>query len=431
MAGKGFVKAARQGACLLLLGLWAVLLAGCGAEDENAALSPRVIADINKPGVVLITNIYTAQISVQDCQISPEGNQRLLQTLSKRLKAGEIADKQQLISAYFDELIRQPSLYLVPSAKVISQEAKSGCMGTGFILTEDGCIVTNAHVVHLTDEQLQQSMVQSALQKLVKNNLLGFQQQLSASGYSLSEDQLSKLEQVIVNFYASHLKVSNVQQQLYASLGMGKVQDGFACTVKKIGEPTPGKDIAVLQAVDRKGLPTVELGDDTVMHAGDKVFVLGYPGVATFNDALSQDGKLESTFTAGMLSARKMMADNWEIFQMDAAITNGNSGGPVFNEQGKVIGVATFGSLNEQGNQIQGMNFAIPVSIVREFLPENGSQLQIGEAMEQYREAVRTFDQGEYEDALSEFQEIHQAQPGFPYIQEFIQQAQASLDKQK
>ena len=125
------------------------------------------------------------------------------------------------------------------------------------------------------------------------------------------------------------------------------------------------------------------------------------------------------------------MADNWEIFQMDAAITNGNSGGPVFNEQGKVIGVATFGSLNEQGNQIQGMNFAIPVSIVREFLSDNGNQLQIGETMEQYREAVRTFDQGEYEDALSEFQEIHQAQPGFPYVQEFIQQAQASLDKQK
>ena len=423
-------RMSRKSLAAFLLGVCMLIVSGCGSSEEAASLNPRMIADINKPGVVLIMNVYKAQIAVQDYTISKAGNQQLLKMLSQRLKRGDLPNKQALISAYFDEIVKNPSAYLVPSAHTTQEEAKGGCMGTGFIVTEDGYIVTNAHVVYASDEELQKMLAQSALQKIVKKDMQGFQADLSSNGYSLTEDEMKRLEQVITGFYAKHLKVSQVQQQVYAVLGMGKLQDGFACEVKKRGDPIPGKDIAVLKAA-KNHLPVVELGDDSSMQAGDKVFVLGYPGVATFNDALSQDAKLESTFTSGMLSARKTMTGNWDVLQIDAAITNGNSGGPVFNEAGQVIGVATFGSLNEQGNQIQGMNFAIPVRIVREFLADIQVTPQSGELTAGYRAAVDSFDNGQYEDALEAFTEFQSAYPDVPYVQEFLDQSKAAIDKGK
>ena len=198
----------------------------------------------------------------------------------------------------------------------------------------------------------------------------------------------------------------------------------------KHGKPVPGKDIAILQA-DQKNLPTVNLGDDVPEKTGDKIYVMGFPGAATFNQALAKEAKLEATFTSGMVSARKQMQDGWEVLQMDAAITHGNSGGPVFNEKGQVIGVATFGSLDDQGNLVQGMNFAIPVSIVREFLQGLSIQPGPGKLEENYREGVALFNNKKYEDALEAFNKVQEVNAEYPYVQDYVNQANAALKKEK
>ena len=58
--------------------------------------------------------------------------------------------------------------------------------------------------------------------------------------------------------------------------------------VSAAGKQIPGKDVAVLK-VERKDLPTVPLGDDSQVNTGDRVYVLGYPGVATFHPVLSNE----------------------------------------------------------------------------------------------------------------------------------------------
>ena len=69
------------------------------------------------------------------------------------------------------------------------------------------------------------------------------------------------------------------------------------------------------------------------------------------------------------MSAKKNMKDGWEVLQTDASITHGNSGGPVMNEQGEVVGLATFGSIDYQRQaEVQGMNFIVPSTIVQEFI---------------------------------------------------------------
>ena len=90
-------------------------------------------------------------------------------------------------------------------------------------------------------------------------------------------------------------------------------------------------------------LPTVKLGDDTKLKTGDRVYAMGYPAVATVTDVLNIAQAIqEPTLTQGIISARKEMAGGWSILQTDASIHGGNSGGPLFNDDGEVIEVNTF-----------------------------------------------------------------------------------------
>ena len=105
-------------------------------------------------------------------------------------------------------------------------------------------------------------------------------------------------------------------------------------------------DLAVIK-VGGIDVPALALGDSDTVQIGDKVYVVGNPQ------------GLEGSFSDGIISAIRGDSTN-QRFQMTAPISQGSSGGPVFNERGEVIGVsyATFRSG-------QNLNFAIPVSYLK------------------------------------------------------------------
>lgn len=86
-------------------------------------------------------------------------------------------------------------------------------------------------------------------------------------------------------------------------------------------------DVALLR-VDVSGLPVLPLGNSDVLRQGQELLVLGYPGIV---------GTDEVSVTRGIVSA---VRPGW--IQTDAAIEPGNSGGPVLDAQGRVVGLATF-----------------------------------------------------------------------------------------
>ncbi len=110
-------------------------------------------------------------------------------------------------------------------------------------------------------------------------------------------------------------------------------------------------DIALLKVNVGRAVPTVTFGDSDGMRPGDPVFVIGNP----FG--------LGSTVTSGIVSALDRNVVESELgsfFQIDAALNPGNSGGPVFNKAGNVIGVST--ALVNPGNENSsvGLGLAIP-----------------------------------------------------------------------
>ena len=123
-------------------------------------------------------------------------------------------------------------------------------------------------------------------------------------------------------------------------------------------------DIALIKIDPPNGLPMVKLGDSDPLKVGEWVMAIGNPF------GLSQ------TVTVGIVSAksRKIGAGPYENFiQTDAAINQGNSGGPLFNTRGEVVGVNT-AIFSTTGGNI-GIGFATPINLAKsvvEQLKENG-----------------------------------------------------------
>ena len=114
----------------------------------------------------------------------------------------------------------------------------------------------------------------------------------------------------------------------------------------------PATDIAVLR-VDARQLPAVKLGDPARARVGDWVVAIGSP----FG--------FENSVTAGIVSAksRSLPGDIYVPFiQTDVAVNPGNSGGPLFNLAGEVIGINS--QIYSRSGGYQGLSFAIPIDVV-------------------------------------------------------------------
>lgn len=109
-------------------------------------------------------------------------------------------------------------------------------------------------------------------------------------------------------------------------------------------------DIAVLQ-VEAAGLKAVRIGDVAKLRVGDPVMAVGAP----FG--------LEMTVTAGIVSAknRTLAAQFVPFLQTDAAVNPGNSGGPLFNAKGEVVGITS--QIYSKSGAFAGLSFAIPADL--------------------------------------------------------------------
>jgi serine protease Do len=135
-----------------------------------------------------------------------------------------------------------------------------------------------------------------------------------------------------------------------------KMTDGREFEARLVGTD-PATDIAVLRVKSDRPLPAVEFVDDHQVRVGDWVIAVGNP----FG--------LSNTVTAGIVSSIGRDVGNGpytDFIQVDAPINRGNSGGPTFNLQGRVIGMNSmiFSPAGGNGGSV-GIGFAIPSSTIR------------------------------------------------------------------
>jgi hypothetical protein len=148
------------------------------------------------------------------------------------------------------------------------------------------------------------------------------------------------------------------------------------------------------------------------------------------HDFLSRNSQLEASVTVGRVSGFKIDLTNRRVIQTDASITWGNSGGPAFNLQGDVIGVATFISTTIEGDQaIQGFNFLIPVDSVREFARQIGVVPEPNTLfMREWSQGVNAYFAGAYRRSLAHTDAATRIMAGFPDIDRLRADAQMRVD---
>ncbi|MCI9264138.1 MAG: PDZ domain-containing protein [Oscillospiraceae bacterium] len=140
--------------------------------------------------------------------------------------------------------------------------------------------------------------------------------------------------------------------------------DGTTYDATLVGGEEPN-DIAVLK-IETQGLTPVVLGDSDNLVVGEQVCAIGNPL-----------GELTFTFTSGYVSAkdRSITMESGEIMNMlqtDTAINSGNSGGPLFNMYGQVIGITTakYSSSSSSSASVEGIGFAIPINDVKNMVKD-------------------------------------------------------------
>lgn len=118
-------------------------------------------------------------------------------------------------------------------------------------------------------------------------------------------------------------------------------------------------DLAVIKIAKKDYMNAVEAGDNTKVSLGDTVFTIGSPVGYEFRGTVT-NGIISGLNRLVEVSVKNNNSDDWvmEVLQTNAAVNPGNSGGPLFNTNGEVVGVI---SMKLVENSVEGMGFAIPM----------------------------------------------------------------------
>jgi S1-C subfamily serine protease len=368
--------------------------------------------------------------------IQPEFDQPAMENLAREVKEQLEAEGKFTTDVFWNVYIRtfcaNVDKYMMRGTTTVTKDLDITMVGSGFIITPDGYVITNAHVVDENDEETKKNFAEQAFQEIMSNDAKEIE---SSMGRKLTEDEAKALLDANSWYFSQTLEVGEISKEFSVVMGVSGKNEKIVPLVipaKLVtqGKPIPGKDVAILKLTEKHMYPTIRIGNDKEMRVGDQVYVLGYPAVATFHPLISEESISEASLTRGLVSAKKNMKDGWEVLQTDASITHGNSGGPVMNESGEVIGLATFGSIDQQrGQEVQGMNFIVPSTIVKEFLEKKDITPKMSDISLAYEEAMSFFDQSRFKKAIVKFKEVKDMNGSFPFIDKMINDTQRNIDK--
>lgn len=153
-----------------------------------------------------------------------------------------------------------------------------------------------------------------------------------------------------------------------------KLLDGTEHVVTRVIAADEKRDLAII-AIDATGLPTLNIGNSDEVNAGDRVIAIGNPL-----------GFLDYTVSDGLISSIRPLDENVTLLQISAPISQGSSGGPLFNLYGEVIGVAV-GITDPKANG-QNLNFGIPSNYLKPLIAFRGSGEDLQTFSKRYADKV-------------------------------------------
>ena len=284
-------------------------------------------------------------------------------------------------------------------------------LGSGFFISANGYIATNAHVVTMThdgEDKAKQALLWQLVQQIA--------QQIGKDPRSLN-----------TSFINEHSQLQSFQLVHHVIIPDGSA---FPFEIKQYGAPTgegndQGKDVAIIK-IEVRNAPILKLADSDKVQLQDHVTVIGYPGAAdTFNSGLlSSKSALEATINDGKISAKKQASSGAPILQTSTAATHGNSGGPVLNDANEVIGLLTFRGDTINGQEVSGFSFIVPSNTVMEYVKSAGTTNDMGPTDTLFREGLGYYWDQYYSSAIPKFEEVKRLFPQHSEVDRLVQSSQ-------
>lgn len=320
--------------------------------------------------------------------------------------------------------------------------------GTGFFVNKEGYLASNAHVVAPNPLDI---AVDGLLYGEDKSNLdryLGSDAVVLASelypeydvGNNLEDPEVADLVEglmvsiIVIGEDEEIVKLSDVSYENYVQseepfklnektcslenpksylstelIANRKIESVYAIGVSNLLEEEAGfqvPDVAIIKVVGTQNVsefPTIRLSDYKKLSVGTPISVIGFPGSAEDEDIFSKEAALVPTITSGTISAIKPSFGNeFELIQIDASISHGNSGGPIINSDGELVGVATY-ILSLEGSA--DFNAGVSVKEVSSLMEEKGLENDVGRGTILVEEGLDDFTQRYYKWAINNFNE--------------------------
>lgn len=301
--------------------------------------------------------------------------------------------------------------------------------GTGFVVSPDGYMVTNAHVVGTHRNPEEDLFYLLALQRRqeIRSNL--------EADFDLSQSEREQVVDILFeklfDYLAEYSRVTEVSTSMGVLHGTASPDEDFEARSwpasveaagsvfeEVSGEPTWGRDVAVLKVDEPHPLPTVPLGDSTDLGTGEPVIAIGYPDIGLEELFTDRNTTLEPSLTSGVVSARRTLNSGIEAIQTDLDLNPGNSGGPVYDGEGNVVGIATFRPPNLD---LAEVSFALPIETATSFLDEAGAEPGPGELDTAYRDGLNALWRGDCESLDEKMQTVLDLWPEHPYAEQVME----------
>ncbi len=366
----------------------------------------------------------------------------------------------------FDVILRnQPAVVRVATVRCAdlsvrgsagSTELGLGCMagvGSGSIISEDGYVATNGHVVSLEDSSLLSGYLafadSSSLASERVDTMLDHLTQegiVSLAGASSVRTSLLSGQLDIASFVGafvdavseSAIEISNDDYTYVLQLGTDafklQVQDGLG-TIDVSGETlveaeliaqdyeangTGGlilgdgeaSDVAVLK-VEKGDFPVVELGSIDDLKPGDGITAIGYPAFVDGGLATTSDTTTPTVTQGNVLNvfAESSTKDN-VLIATSTPISGGNSGGPAFDESGIQVGLNTYAQIECADQNCFGAGVARDVKDLISLVDEEGIDLDVtSDISDNWDEALESYEQSNYKGAAKQFDKVDDKYP--------------------
>jgi serine protease Do len=399
-------------------------------EPAPRPLTATRIEAASRPAIVLVQSNYHVSFTVPAFVITDATEKSIEKQLLPRINSGEITTNATYRQAANQLILANPDAYYSVGAPM-PDSFDMISTGSGFFVTEDGYLLTAAHVVSADPVDIRTQVIKETkdaryagvMRDIIKRDW---------ADVSISDPQVNTLVDFALRWVERYLAVAKVDVKYY--LGSGSVEagdrlvgTGARASVVSIDPTSTGRDIAIMKA-EVSGVHALQLAAGQP-RLGQVTHAIGYPRQGYLQEAVPSNQVVPPAMTSGLVLRDRQQKTGWTAWGTDATFTHGDSGGPVLDAQGNVLGLVSFAVVDDQGQQLPGQGYFVPSDYIREDLAKASVKTVAGpkSLTGTYYQALAEGDAQRYRTELRMLQQIQSRTSFDAYIGGDISSTQSQI----